>query len=331
MEARHKRHSRDDQNRSCFSPRSARTVSCSENLTMVVTIKGAVLMWGRGFYGTEVQASLPAHLETDDDPVISIAACRIQSEKEKIELTFALTAKHSMVLFRVGRSSVDFAAVKIPVPCKVEDLTTIHSTGSVLLATNEKGQLLYADCRSWCAQVQQSKDEDASSNERSGDLSIASLCKREVPDAPMPMLEWRECELIQPDKIAEVHATADTFFIRTKAGDVYSWNPLSGKNLTRHAELDDRIVLEIACGMQHAVARTDAGEVLTCGSGSSGQLGHGTFEDLSRFQSVQAEGFSGAEMICCGPMSTAVAQNGKVQLSCCFISPKSDPGLFLFV
>ena len=285
---------------------------------MVVRTKGAVLMWGRGFYGTEVQASLPAHLETDDDPVISIAACRIQSEKDKIELTFALTAKHSMFLFRVGRSSVDFAAVKIPVPCKVEDLTTIHSTGSVLLATNEKGQLFYADCRSWCAQVQQSKDEDASSNERSGDLSIASLCKRDGSDAPMPMLEWRECELIQPDKIAEVHATADTFFIRTKAGDVYSWNPLSGKNLTRHAELDDRIVQEIACGMQHAVARTDAGEVLTCGSGSSGQLGHGTFEDLSRFQSVQAEGFSGAEMICCGPMSTAVAQNGKVQLSCLF-------------
>ena len=283
---------------------------------MVVTTEGAVLMWGRGFYGTEVQASLPAHLETDDDPVLSIAACRIQSEKEKIELTFALTAKHSMVLFRVGRSSVDFAAVKIPVPCKLEDLTSIHSTGSVLLATEQMGQLFYADCRSWCDQVLQSQDDDASSSDRSRDFSrlIASLCKREGSDAPMPMFEWEECKLIQPDKVAEVHATADTFFIRTKAGDVYSWKPFSPENiLTRHEELDDRIVLEIACGMQHAVARTDAGEVLTCGSGSSGQLGHGTFEDSSRFQSVQAEEFPGAEMIRCGPMCTAaVAQNGKV-------------------
>ena len=293
---------------------------------MVVTTEGAVLMWGRGFYGTEVQASLPAHLETDDDPVISIAACRIQSGEEKIELTFALTARHSMVLFRIGRSSVDFAAVKIPVPCNKMDLTSIHSTGSVLLATNEKGRLFHANCRSWCVQVLQSEDEDASSNERSGDFSIATLCKREVPDAqpPMPMLEWEECKLIQPDKVAEVHATADTFFILTKAGDVYSWNPFSAeKILTRHAELDDRIVLEIACGMQHAVARTDAGEILTCGSGSSGQLGHGTFEDSSRFQSVQDEEFSGAEMIRCGPMSTAaVAQNGKVPTLRFFVSPQ---------
>ena len=38
-----------------FSLCRAKEVSCSENLTMVVTTECAVLMWGRGFYGTKAE------------------------------------------------------------------------------------------------------------------------------------------------------------------------------------------------------------------------------------------------------------------------------------
>lgn len=286
----------------------AKEVSCSEDCTMVLTEENKVLIWGKGFYGRRVENSVPVAVEANT--IIDVTTCSVWCGSVFTELVFALTKAKTLLLCGAGRSGLDFQAFEATVPCNRDGLVSITSVGSVLVAVDTKGVMHYAESQTWLKNV--------ITNEGSASLPTDLphvLCsahrKLKSSNTGIPQLTWKTCTL--PDTVSKVEATLDTFFFSTTVGDVCSWKPFSGGNILRHTELDNVIIIDIACGMQHVAILTEEGEVLTCGSGFSGQLGNGTFESIYSFHLVPLTESIRVSMICCGLASTAVlTRTGKV-------------------
>ena len=284
----------------------AKDVSCSEDCTMVLTKENKVLIWGKGFYGRQVENLAP--IAVDANTIIDVTTCSVWCGSVLTELVFALTEVKTL-LCGAGRSGIDFQAFEATVPCNREDLVSITSVGSVLVAVDTKGVMHYAESQTWLKNV--ITNEGASLPTDLPHVLCSAHRKLKSSNTGIPQLTWKTCTL--PDKVSKVEATLDTFFFYTTVGDVCSWKPFSGGNILRHTELDNMIIIDIACGMQHVAVLTEEGEVLTCGSGSSGQLGNGTFESVFSFHPVPLTESVRVSMICCGLASTAVlTRTGKV-------------------
>ena len=61
--------------------------------------------------------------------------------------------------------------------------------------------------------------------------------------------------------------------------------------------LRGRYVCEVACGAAHTLVLTSTGEVLSCGIGVYGALGHGDLNDVRQPKLVQVRGWQRACMI----------------------------------
>ena len=285
----------------------AKEVSCSEDCTMVLTEENKVLIWGKGFYGRRVENSVPVAVEANT--IIDVTTCSVWCGSVFTELVFALTKAKTLLLCGAGRSGLDFQAFEATVPCNRDGLVSITSVGSVLVAVDSKGVMHYAESQTWLKNV--ITNEGASLPTDLPHVLCSAHRKLKSSNTGIPQLTWKTCTL--PDTVSKVEATLDTFFFSTTVGDVCSWKPFSGGNILRHTELDNVIIIDIACGMQHVAILTEEGEVLTCGSGFSGQLGNGTFESIYSFHLVPLTESIRVSMICCGLASTAVlTRTGKV-------------------
>ncbi|EDO34565.1 predicted protein, partial [Nematostella vectensis] len=80
---------------------------------------------------------------------------------------------------------------------------------------------------------------------------------------------------------------------------------LPGDVVLLHRELDSKIIVQIACGAFHVAALTDSGELLTCGTGKHGQLGHTHMRSSDEFQTVLLSKVERFASVSCGIVSTA--------------------------
>jgi len=80
---------------------------------------------------------------------------------------------------------------------------------------------------------------------------------------------------------------------------------------TVKGEIENKNVVQVACGYQHTVCLTEQGEVYSWGRGRSGALGHGSTEDVAMPKKV--EGLKDITRIECGTDYTmALDKNGKL-------------------
>ena len=100
------------------------------------------------------------------------------------------------------------------------------------------------------------------------------------------------------ENIATVAAGSSHTLAVTMSGHVYSWGSGSfGKlghgdaenvRIPRQVEFKRKRIARVSCGADHSAAVSEGGEILTWGSGSYGNLGHGDNTDVSSPKLVEA-------------------------------------------
>jgi hypothetical protein len=145
------------------------------------------------------------------------------------------------------------------------------------------------------------------------------------------VLRPKQVSLLNGQPLVQVACGGEHLLYLTSTGDVYSYGDNEDKKAANATDSDatrgnvssflaphlvEELALEkalhrtaiatIACGAQHSLAITDAGELYTWGSGEDGRLGHGDMRDRAvprKVMSLLRESVVGAS---CGGAHTAV-------------------------
>lgn len=289
----------------------AEKVCCNEDYTMVLTQDGSVIVWGKCFYGTKLEDSIPLDLNDKKDiNILDVTTCNLLSEDVFVELTYALTSDCTLLicagmLFDMDCLVTDGTTPVIPV--NKTNLKTLCSVGHILVSVDAEGKVFYADLSSWLYQVEPEKQKTPRENFMN---TLLIKMKERASSSTLPTIEFVPIPSFH-GSVIEVQATLGAFFFCSSIGDVYSWSP--GDDVLHHKELNNEIILQIACGANHCVAISTEGTVYACGDGSSGQLGNGSFRSADTFQLVPLTEFERVKNVSCGWASTCViTENGKV-------------------
>lgn len=284
----------------------AEQICCNENYTMVLTQDADVIVWGKCHYGQKLENAIPLK----DISIRDVTTCIVLLKNSFVELTVALTF-HSELLICAGvHFDFDCQAADDTIPlitCNKANLITLSSVESVLVSVDEEGKIFYADLGLWVYQLL-----PQGQNTPSEKLihALFQNMKEHTEPPSLPALEFVPIPSFCGGVIA-VEATLSTFLFCSSIGDVYSWSP--GGHVMHHMELNNEIIVQIACGASHCAALSTEGTLFTCGEGGSGQLGIGSFKSAQTFQLVPLTEFERVKNVCCGWASTSVvAENGKV-------------------
>ena len=286
-------------------------ICCHEDYTMISTEQGNVVVWGKCFYGPNIGASMSINPNGAGAPhIIAVTTCHLpckHPEESIVELVLGLTSSNSLVL--CGGITCEFDCqvmvdCKPLIPCDKVGLTALSSVGPVLVAVDRHGKCVYTNIDEWVTQLIGNICKDR----------VHLLCSilKETESNKVPPIQFKPISSL-PGNVNSVESSLRSFLFCTDMGDVYSWFPFSGEKLMHHNELNGEIIVQVACGASHFVALTDDGTLFACGRGSAGQLGHGTFESVEKFQAVSLTKFERVRNVCCGWASTvALTLDGKV-------------------
>jgi len=298
----------------------AKELVCKEDYTMILTTDGDVMLWGKCFYGSkledpiplDVKASAPADATDQNLSIKDVTTCFVPTGESYIELVVALT-NASNLLFCAGISpESDCQAMEDRTPqirCNKSNLTTLCSAASVLVSMDQQGKAYYVDIWQWLLKLLALNPQG---KKTPTDLTHALFSKLNESDIQhLPTVEFAAVNVRA--SVTAIEASLSTFVFCSTIGDLYSWSPKRGGDVVHHKELDNEIIVKIACGASHLAALSDNGKLYTCGDGRSGQLGLGTCQTIQTFKLVPLTDFHKAQAVRCGWASTAVlAENGKV-------------------
>lgn len=298
----------------------AKELVCNEDYTMILTTDGDVMLWGKCYYGSklddpialDVKSSASTDATDQDLRIKDVTTCYVPSGKSYIELVVALT-NTSNLLFCAGITpESDCQAMNDRTPqirCNKSNLTTLCSVGSVLVSMDKEGKAYYVDIWRWLLQL---LSLNLQGKKMPTDLTHALFSKLNESDKEqLPTVEFSAVNLCA--SVMAIEASLTTFVFCSIIGDLYSWSPARGGVVVQHEELNNEIVVQIACGASHLAALSDNGILYTCGDGRSGQLGLGTFQIAQTFKRLPLTDFYRVQAVSCGWVSTAVlTENGKV-------------------
>ena len=283
---------------------------CNEDYTMALTKDGDVIVWGKCFYGTMLEDAIPLDRNDKKDiNILDVTTCNLFSEGTFVEFIVALTSNCTLlicagILFDIDCLVTDDTTPVIP--SNKTNLTTLCSVGHILVSVDAEGNVFYADLSSWLNQFGPELQETPLENFMN---TLLLKMKDRSSSSTLPTIEFVPIPSFH-GSVIEVQATLGAFFFCSNIGDVYSWSP--GDHVLYHKELNNEIILQIACGANHCVAMSTEGTLYACGDGSSGQLGNGSFRSADTFQLVPLTEFERVTNVSCGWASTCVVtKNGK--------------------
>ena len=298
----------------------AKELVCKEDYTMILTTDGDVMMWGKCYYGSKLEDPIPLDVKsspstdaTDQDLSIKdVTTCYVPSGESYIELVVALTNSNNLLFCAGIKPESDCQAMEDRTPqirCNRSNLTTLCSVGSVLVSMDQQGNAYYVDIWWWLLQLLLL---NVGGKKRPTDLTHALFSKLNESDIEhLPTVEFAAVNVCA--SVVAIEASLSTFVFCSNIGDLYSWSPMRSRDVVHHKELDNAIIVQIACGASHLAALSDNGILYTCGDGRSGQLGFGTFQTTQTFKPVPVTDFHRVQAVCCGWASTAVlTEKGKV-------------------
>ena len=298
----------------------AKELVCNEDYTMILTIDGDVMLWGKCYYGSKLEDPIALDVKssastdaTDQDLCIKdVTTCYVASGESYIELVLALT-NTSNLLFCAGITpESDCQALEDRTPqirCNKSNLTTICSVGSVLVSMDQEGNAYYVDIWRWLLQF---LSLNLQGKKTPRDLIHILFSKLNESDKEhLPTVEFAAVNLCA--SVMAIEASLSTFVFCSIIGDLFSWSPARGGVVVQHEELNNEIIVQIACGASHLAALSENGILYTCGDGRSGQLALGTFQSVQTFKPVPLTDIYRVQAVSCGWVSTAVlTKNGKV-------------------
>ena len=298
----------------------AKELVCNEDYTMILTTDGDVMLWGKCHYGSKLEDPIALDVKsnasgdaTDQDLRIKdVTTCYVPSGESYLELVVALT-NTSNLLFCAGITpESDCQAMQDRSPqvrCNKSNLTTLCSVGSVLVSMDQEGKAYYVDIWRWLLRL---FSLNLQGKKTPTDLTHALFSKLNKSDREhLPTVEFAAVNLYA--SVMAIEASLSTFVFCSIIGDLYSWSPARGGVVVQHEELNNEIIVQIACGASHLAALSDNGILYTCGDGQSGQLGLGTFQSVETFKRVPLTDCYRVQAVSCGWVSTAaLTENGKV-------------------
>ena len=312
-----------------FYPR-AKELCCNEDYTMVVTKEGDVVVWGKCYYGAKLKDPIPIEPSNKRDLSIQdVTTCNLPAGDSFVELVVALTTDSNLLFCAGIQSDCDCQVadditplIKSDCDCQVADdvtpiiccnktnLTTVCSVESVLVSVDQQGNAYHADISLWVSRLLNPSSDGENLPEYLVHVVYSKL-KEQSETGNLPTVEFTPLKAFRGNVMA-VEASLCKFLFCSNVGDVYSWSPVTAGHIMHHKELNSEIIVQIACGANHFAALSDEGKVFTCGDGSSGQLGNGTFQSAQMFQLVLLTEFDRVKTVCCGWASTSVVtENGK--------------------
>ncbi|XP_032230149.2 uncharacterized protein LOC5505916 [Nematostella vectensis] len=295
------------------TPRSATELSCSEHCTMVRTSDDKCIMWGKFCYGTSLPN--PFTVYHDDVGIIDVTTCCLsgsppgEAVNTSCELVLGLTGEGRILLCGFVTTGMEYQLTpwldKALIPCSITGLTRITSVGPILVGIDDQGRSHYVNLalQSWLKLPLEMYRLHPPENRGSLANFILSAIDELSANDKLPAIQFKRLSL--PAHVVQVESTLTTFVFRTEVGDVFSWAPFSGDVVLLHRELDSKIIVQIACGAFHVAALTDSGELLTCGTGKHGQLGHTHMRSSDEFQTVLLSKVERFASVSCGIVSTA--------------------------
>lgn len=153
--------------------------------------------------------------------------------------------------------------------------------------------------------------------------------KKGKTEADLPPPEDRHTPEVVPalkasgDKVTSVACGSSHTLAATSAGNVFSWGSGAFGKLGHDDDVDVRIprlvefkrkrISRVSCGPEHSAVVSEAGEVLTWGAGSYGNLGHGDNTDQPRPKLVDSLVGKRCTSVACGSKHTlSLSQAGDV-------------------
>lgn len=120
-----------------------------------------------------------------------------------------------------------------------------------------------------------------------------------LPEGCTDVVVPRKIAALERECVVAVSGGARHSCVLTAKGDLYSWGlgddgrlgiELKGGKVRLHEpihiEVGESRVRIVSAGGQHTAVCTESGQVLTCGRGTFGQLGHGNEDDQMTFKPV---------------------------------------------
>ena len=158
---------------------------------------------------------------------------------------------------------------------------------AVVLETNEL--ICFGLARQYQLGLDFIKDKERRNGKTEADLEPPHDCH--APEV-VPALKARG------DKVVTVAAGSSHTLVVSDTGHVFSWGAGAFGKLGHGTDSDVRIpkqvefkrkrIARVSCGPDHSAAVSEAGEVLTWGAGSYGNLGHGDNTDTATPKLVEA-------------------------------------------